>query len=642
MSNISREDKKHTVTPAQEPQGSETQQESTVSDSYARRDPGIQRPQRDVRSITDINSAIGRRRSFGRTDSHLNRIVKTITDTRDSDEYARNTEPGLEVIVIDKEQVRLPVSAILFFRAFTIGTEKVIFIHPVLIDGGERITPRRENINGESLEIDVRVTDHANNVYFNRLADFMNKSHDAEARIVPAGIWAVGKNFNFEDPDNVLDVLEHANGRLYDALGEFTNEEKFSLANFRAVFPKISAQLDFNDAPARALNGEPIRSDLAVTLKASRNDASREEEAAGYPSEQSVTIGKVNGYVTLFPIRAPLNEQVWGLQNQNQQQNQRFFAAQLVLTSSNRGRPDEANTPEVFLTNLLNAFYATADGAWLHTLLPRLTEGRDKKDLSALGLWITGDRFESVNTTSFTDGDLRSFAQTFFESDASGTPSLAISLDINPVGENSGVEAFAVDAATNKNNGNGHRRFIEAANALTNGSFSEFYQNPDEPIFIPTNSLVSLGPYTDGQGVERDRRDFDFLAILALSDGDLTTVRKWVDTFSNSLPPAHQLAIREKIESRFISSTSAKPTGRASRLFVNPRFIWALYSAAVKSGVSPVIENSAFLNAQGSFSPNQALLANLTNYHASNGYVGNTGGYAGGVQSTFGGNNFFR
>lgn len=116
-----------------------------------------------------------------------------------------------------------------------------------------------------------------------------------------------------------------------------------------------------------------------------------------------------------------------------------------------------------------------------------------------------------------------------------------------------------------------------------------------------------MGHYTGSDGEVRDIRDLDVLAMLNLTQGNLTEWEEWYRTLCDTAEPFEaRMQKREQMERHYLSK-SLKITGRAVRLMLSPAFIDALDAAATAAGVMVDMDNVSNIMGATRFQGNQMV-----------------------------------
>jgi hypothetical protein len=196
---------------------------------------------------------------------------------------------------------------------------------------------------------------------------------------------------------------------------------------------------------------------------------------------------------------------------------------------------------------------------------------------------------EPSGVGSFIDTTLDTFAIKDLASLIAQTirPGLMISMDVESCGAQSWYTSVFQSAAAG--NRSAMDAIYAAAQNLTAGQFGQKFPSTAS-IFANQGEMVHLGYYEDAQGVKRDLRDIDYLAVMNMSK-DPETIKTWSDTFNQtSISIVERLAIRKRLISNIVQR--AEFTGYATRVTFTVEFITALTAACQAAGLMMRIDTS--------------------------------------------------
>jgi hypothetical protein len=182
-----------------------------------------------------------------------------------------------------------------------------------------------------------------------------------------------------------------------------------------------------------------------------------------------------------------------------------------------------------------------------------------------------------TSSNSFTQQDFLELIQTVCYKDP------VFSIDCEDAGPQSWMTGPLIEAANG--NTNAHNFLLQALNRLTDGNFSKHF--PGGPLVIPESNKIHLGTYVDTNGIVRDLREIDNLAVLnALGHTDLNAVNTWEQTFNDTSTPIEmRLEARLQILRNVVGGSQLNIRGLAERLVFNPDMLNALTAAMVDSGI---------------------------------------------------------
>jgi hypothetical protein len=173
---------------------------------------------------------------------------------------------------------------------------------------------------------------------------------------------------------------------------------------------------------------------------------------------------------------------------------------------------------------------------------------------------------------------------------------MLMSMDIPEVGPESWYSGIFSSGANSMHEA--YEALYNAAVKLTGRHFENNFSR-GTPMFDDVGNRVHMGYYTDDNGMKRDIRDIDYLAIANLS-GELTpaTIRDWSDTFVRTgYPLPLRLSARKKMIMHALPD--AVFTGYANRVTFTTPFLEALVLSCRQAGLDMFITtpmNSGDLN----------------------------------------------
>jgi hypothetical protein len=476
--------------------------------------------------------------------------------------------------------------------------ETGVACHTLILEGSsEPLQVAYQMINNTNTEI-LRVTGDVNN---KTLSDEVLA---AVSRTFPGmPIWPVDacvvpRDFNVDDVTLVHELAANAATACQTEL-EVRQPGGFQDLDLGTVEQEnsLTVQPTFGNGQSRDMVGAPIRSDIVIDFRAGGQEI---------PGQQGVTqrvsqISRISGYMDL----------VWA---PTEQQTQRFdpWVQQTAQPSS----PDEFKRyrPRFVMTDLesvklltipaqllalVTAFTLADNHAWVEAFRPAPMSNSaeiDWKDIGAIGIEANFEKnpngFGSrVDTKSdaFQRGQGQTSDHLLRLVGSVITPKLILSLDVPECGPQTWFNGiFAAAAELSGNNWQkANEIIIRAANVLTHGNFSRYFQAGGRVASDEFNR-IHLGWYVDRHGVKRDLREIDYLAVLNMvGDRDPEVAREWSDTFARTnLDLQVRLAKRKHIIEGILGKNNVEFTGFARRVTFEPAFIVALLNACKDTGLS--------------------------------------------------------
>jgi hypothetical protein len=346
--------------------------------------------------------------------------------------------------------------------------------------------------------------------------------------------------------------------------------------------------------------GAPVRSDFEVSFRSQEyNNGSQQKQEYYNSGNKSTLISQLNGYVDF--IFDPANDYptIYGNQNpmlmQNPQQMMTMYQkyiARVVVTSM---RCDLLNTLPTHLMSLLTITTFNTPENWYKLFPARFSSDRsfDLTDIGALNIEANvqnepGGIGTPISTKSdtFRLEDRVSFLSTVVR------PGIAVSLDVPDCGpETWYLNVFSAASSLAANSRDANEAIFMAAQTLTNNAFGKYFPQ-NATILTDIGNRVHLGYYEDTNGVKRDIRDIDYLAVLnrfskgsSSKDIDLATINLYKHSLYNTnIHIEKRLADREKIITQVLGGR-VEFTGFATRVTFTKEFLSALNLGCIDAGL---------------------------------------------------------
>lgn len=345
--------------------------------------------------------------------------------------------------------------------------------------------------------------------------------------------------------------------------------------------------------------GSPVRSDFEVSFRSQEYNTGNTKQEFYNSGNKSSLISQLNGYVDF--IFAPVNDYptIYGNQNpmmmQNPQQMMTMYQkyiARVVITAM---RCDLLNTLPTHLMSLLTITTFNEPENWYKLFTARFSNDRgfDLTDIGALNIEANtlnepGGVGTPVSTKSdtFRLEDRVSFLSTVVR------PGIAVSMDVPDCGPETWYQnVFSAAASNAPNSRDANEAIFMAAQTLTNNCFSKYFPQ-NATILTDLGNRVHLGYYEDSNGVKRDIRDIDYLAVLnrfskgaSSKDIDLATINLWKHSLYNTnIHIEKRLADREKIITTVLGGR-VEFTGFATRVTFTKEFLSALAQGCQEAGL---------------------------------------------------------
>lgn len=579
-------------------------------------------PRRGTFSFVDIGSLA--RAPMGRNPQGeiLTKLAKQLEESYAS---AVGKDHIVTVVPVDRNnQIKLTFSVIIVAVQQSGRKEKAAF-HVLILEGStEPLAPRFENFAGQNIEIQKVASDAWDDTLLNVVIDELRRQMP-KVDLLNAGCCVVPREFSVDDHNLVYQL--GANAFLADfteltqAVPGFVdlnlaNAEKDSSLQVRPAF----AREEVFDAV-----GLPIRSDVKVDLLAVQQVRHNDPSVNNGLDRQSL-VSTVNGFMDIIWDPA-VQQNMYMAPGQQQSMTQKYLP-RLIITHLD---PVRLLTIPAQLLALVSAVLLREDMAWVGAFKPKAILGKevDMHDIGGVGIEANLENNpQGVGTKINTKSDS-------FRPDMLGQligmtmkPGLVMSMDVPECGTQSWYNDVFSAAAGGTMRAN--QAIIDAANKLTNGAFAQFFP-ANGRVFIEDVNKVHLGYYIDRNGVKRDIRDVDYLAVANLvGEKDPGMIREWSDTFLRTqYPLAQRLAARKRIIGGLV--TDPVFTGFARRVTFDHQFIEALVQGCRAIGLSirntgSFMDTGTFERATGSFFSGAVMGGGATGiFNRDMGYFGNQG-----------------
>jgi hypothetical protein len=505
----------------------------------------------------------------------LSGFGKTISDIVDATTSTQGVEYA--VLPLDGGSNNLHYSAILLVGLFDMAGQKVASVFTMILEGSNsQPRPIVQQMHGRQVEVILTAMDAWDEKTSERVqATIVNQLGDA-VNIMNAGAATISAEFDYKNIDGVYKIVHAANEAIFSTLeSQFPEEfDHFNIGEFyNAQTDRMVAQFTYNGHDAENVVGLPIRSDISLTLSSSDRNQSSQDTFNSFQHNTSKDILEVDSFVDM--VYSPQQEQPMPGQMPITQ----MFVPRVVITKVSG--LDAPFTPEVFLLGIATAGLIKQDFAWASVFS---NFGKEEiHDIGAVGYRMKNPNdpkapSEPIDTKSNTFGEDQLFdmIQTTCHKDP------VFSIDCEDVGPESWLTGALVEAA--HGNQESAQYIIDAANNLTNGLFSKYWQGG--AIVASENNRVHLGTYQDEKGDVRDLREIDSLAILNLfGHNDMTAVNEWESTYNDMAAPI-ELRLEKRLQlQRAATNNNLKIRGFAERLTFTPDFLAALVNSVVEAGL---------------------------------------------------------
>lgn len=596
-----------------------TRQESPYGQPVTQQQQPPQHP-----GLGRINQVLPRSGSFDTSETRSAEALRGLKDAAEAAKESQRVVDNFEIFRFDRDANRVGLAAILVTRTIKIGGKSYTAVRTLLLDNKDvHLRPRVVIYGNQRIEATTRPQDVFNDVYWNRIVDFLRRTKGIpELVAVDAGPLVIPAEFDFKDDLATGKLLVTSVNRCDDIEASLRGERPFTVADVKRKDERLTARIDTTGQPVFDIVGQPIRADITVSMNRQSMEAAKEDDY--YDAETE--FNRVSGFINLEYAPTAADQPQLNAWGQPQMQTQMFTPA-FIITDVSQADWVLAQTPELYLLAISNAYRVTAGTAWVRSFLPTAGGGKkgiDMRDIGALGYLSPAGVKPDTKSETFTDKDFVDLMSALVR------PNPSFFIDVNQVGDHAAIENYFVDAAIDggKNQMAAVAKIVKAADNLTGGAFSRYFNANEHRIVGSHIQEVHLGWYLDQDNEKRDIRDLDVLAMLNLCQGDLQELREWYLTyFDTTVPVELRLQRREAFERQYLSK-SLRITGRALRLALTGTFIEALDKATREAGVQVEFEDMTSIMGAQRFVGNPLVNQYMVSGSAPMGYTRSAGGSA--------------
>jgi hypothetical protein len=551
------------------------QQESTMGAAFANAGNQERKPDQGAFSFRNTGSLFTSPMGRNLTSEILHKLTKAMQAVL-NDSLSSQFESML--IPIDRENNdSLSVSVLVVALQSKANPSFGVAYHTLILEGStEPIQARTESINGQQVEIMRTVGDAFDPIMIRTVAEAV-AMHFPQTKLLSADACVVLRDFKFDDPSAVgylainaafaaATDLELQRPSFYDIdLSKANNDSSLTIRTTFGNSERIDAI------------SSPVRADIAIELSAAPVNQGNNNGSFGIEKVSPVT--RVDGFLDLIWDPAQVVQNIYAPQTPNFQK----YSARFVITNLESAKLLTIPSQLLALVTTMNL---RDNQAWVQALRQVHRQGGDSNmhDLGAIGIEVN---FENNQTGYGARIDTLSDA---FKPENLGKlvaatikPDLFLSMDVPECGPQ--TWSTSVFAAAAENNANANQAIINAADHLTNGAFSRHFNNSNGRVAIDENNRIHLGYYEDKNGVRKDIRQIDYLAVLnRTGETDPVICRDWSDTYARTNYP---LPIRLQARARIMQNLvpGIVFTGFARRVTFEPAFIDALAKACAECGL---------------------------------------------------------
>lgn len=487
----------------------------------------------------------------------------------------KTVDDSLELLLVDLDKASNPnldFSALVVAGRFKSEPNLGSAFHILLLEGtGEAIPIKSMNTGYGQVELFQVASDAVNE----RL---VTMAHERVKKAFPSGeayfadATVIPRDFNAEDEVLLYNVALNSGLAVSTLLNTISpNWEDLNLA---PIAREVSMEIDISFGRNQRANilGGPMRSDATLNFMTRKGINKNEYElnVGGGNEKRSVISSFVD---LLWDPQDPMSyNNFYSNPNMAMQQTQKYVA-RLVITDLDSVF---GYSPGSILLALSTSMALRDRNNWYQLFTPHKGDNKiDIGDIGGLNIEANIGNDPSgiglaldTKSSSFGLEELGKFLNQTVKQ------GLMISLDCPEYGPQSWYLNLFVAAANGS--GSAYNAIYQAAMELTNNSFASYFPQ-GTPMFVDVGNRIHLGTWRDSQGVKRDIRDIDHLAVINLmGEKDPKAIRDWSDTFLRTdIPLNRRLAGRRRMIMA-LTNDSAEFTGYAERVTFSSEFLNAL------------------------------------------------------------------
>lgn len=572
--------------------------------------PPVQAQPKMEQNQTQFSGGIGSVNSYfersGKTqggDARSSEALQIFNRLKDQAVAQQDLKDDFTILRFDRDQNQVGWSSLVIAKATTLNGKPVISIRPLIMPNAGIELPTKKDViqNGmqqETIETEVDVATVFSKKYHSRLVAYVQASlGKPTAEVVLAGAYPIPAEFNLKDGELQLrDLLIKSVNACDDFLARKSGERPFTVGILKGQDETLAAKIDTRDQPVHDVLGNPIRSDVVVSMQRVRRNGQQEENEF-YAAD--VKLNQVSMFTNLEYNQAQQVQPVFG--QVQQQVPVAPCVAAVVITNVRQAEWIKANTPEMYWLALSNAYRSTHGHAWARPFVPQTGKVKDLKDIGALGFLSQLQAKIDTKAASFDDAQ---FGQLMLQM-VQQKP--VFQIDLDRLGENGAIDGMQLDAAGGEKAAIATQTIIRQISNLIGADFKQFFDYTTQPILVKTGQTIDLGYYIDEDGEKRDRRELDNLGALNAAEGNLGEWWAWYGSQANAgLHPALRQKQSRNFDRQYLGATVTY-TSKAERCTYNPKFIEALDAAIVAAGLQVTMDNTSVLNSGQRFQGNSII-----------------------------------
>lgn len=518
--------------------------------------------------------------------------------------------------VLDRSTDKIFMSSLLISRKVRSGDRGNVVVFALPVESSNPVEDRRQfTIAGQQNEISWAPTDVLDREFLSVVEKYMTTKHGSDVSVVYAGGRVLPQELKSDDEQHLSRLLFEVDQALTTAVEQQIVHASPAVVNVR-MFMADNARAIVNVDPTPTIRdnsvGLPVRSDLNIQLRATKNISQQQMNQSLNQRDQDITLTRVDAYVDPIFDTKHLGQQTtpWGQPIADS----RRFVPRIMITAVDSAQP--VLTPELHLLAISTATALSQNiGNWANSLRPRNSTVRGEdlarlSDIGAVGLVCplnpqNPNELTRINTAPavFGDAEFVSLIEKTFVT----TP--VISLMVEESGERSFLNEPYQFAASG--NAEAAAMIVRTADNLTNGEFSKLWNTlpaDRRRVVMTDQNRVHLGYFVTKEG-RADLLHIDSLAMAnTFAEKSPETLMEWFGTFMPQTAPLEvRLATRERLLRNTFNQVTIKGYGRPVTFY--NEFLTVLAQAEANAGLSISPQNTTLNDFRtkpqfGMFDPN--------------------------------------
>lgn len=482
---------------------------------------------------------------------------------------------------------------------------EVAWAYTLLLEREEPVEPEIRNNNGFKTIIPVVSGNAWDGKYYKVVQDYIAKLLNLDEKSVePFSAAVIGSNVELGTAGDYTKSTAEMNDMLFNAVFAINTriQEAKGLTGFTLTPSSANEVMTVESRFSRGLTkdmvGREKRADIELTFSLKQHNP--KSQSLNGADGTSKVFGKMAGYIDFIGVANENQPTGWG--NQQNQIVQRFNPVYVITSMFT----EQAGSIHAQMAMLMAAATMANGDEWVnsiyerHQASKRAGETIDIGEIGGLNIEANLPQYRPADAVgvnshfgpvidtrldSFTKEQYVNLIQQLCRQD------LFVAIDAPNVGAESWYTDTFRSSASKSDLGNVMaNKIFKACNDLTGDRFGYVFASvsKNNNLWLIDPIVIHNGYYHDHNGVRRDIRDIDYLAVAnVLGSQDPTHLARWAATFMPGVDAERALTVRKEIIELVAGGpTNVVYTGYSTRLFLNPAVIKALLVCAKDIGFS--------------------------------------------------------